>query len=59
MKSEAVKDIEKLITSTVLSVDGDEEALTIRARSLAGKTREFLIAASTDGKLFVTEIPRK
>ena len=59
MKSEAVKDIEKLITATVLSVDGDEEALTIRARSLAGKTREFLISASNDGKLFVVEVPRK
>jgi len=59
MKSEAVKDIEKLVTSVVLSVEGDEEALSIRSRSLAGKVREFMITASSDGKLFVVEVPRK
>lgn len=59
MKSEAVKDAKKLVTSVVLSVEGDEDALSIKARSLAGKVREFMITASTDGKLFVVEVPSK
>ena len=52
----ATKDIEKLLTTTVLSVEHSEDAIIITSRSLMGVERKIMIVASSDGKLGAMDV---